>query len=159
MKEVMNEDITIKVNDIIERYPKEESSLIQVLQDINDAYNYLPGEAMKIVAKVLKMPPSHLFSVATFYKAFSLKPRGKQIVKICKGTACHVRGAELIQDEFERELKIKAGETTEDLTFTLETVNCVGACGMAPVVIVDDVYFKNVNVGQAKKLMEKKNEI
>lgn len=155
----MDDEKLKDIYSIIGNYPKEESSLLQILQDINDKYHYLPKEAMKIVAKELKIPVSRLFSVATFYKALSLSPRGKKIVKICTGTACHVRGAKLLQNSFEEKLGIKAGETTPDLGFTLETVNCVGACGMAPVIIVDDIYYKNVNIDQVNKILESKDEV
>ena len=123
------------VEAILAGYPRAETSLIQVLQDVNRTYNYLPCHALEMVARTLGVPLARVFSVATFYKAFSIKPRGKVILRVCQGTACHIRGAPLIIDEFQRHLGIKAGETTADMAFTLETVNCVGACAMAPVVI------------------------
>ena len=123
------------VDAILAGYPKAETALIQVLQDVNRTYNYLPCHALEKVAKELGVPLARVFSVATFYKAFSIKPRGKVIIRICTGTACHIRGAPLLVDEFVRHLGVKAGETTPDMAFTLETVNCVGACAMAPVVI------------------------
>ncbi len=124
-----------QVEAILATYPKAETSLIQVLQDVNREYNYLPCHALELVAKALGVPLARVFSVATFYKAFSVKPRGKVILRVCQGTACHIRGAPLLVEEFERHLGIKPGETTENMVFTLETVNCVGACAMAPVVI------------------------
>jgi NADH-quinone oxidoreductase subunit E len=123
------------VEAILAGYPKAETSLIQVLQDVNRTYNYLPCHALELVARQLGVPLARVFSVATFYKAFSIKPRGKVIIRICTGTACHIRGAPLLVDEFVRHLHVQAGETTPDMAFTLETVNCVGACAMAPVVI------------------------
>lgn len=134
----------IKVKEIIARYPKDKSSIIQVLQDINDEFHFLPCEAVTYACRELGVPRSKAFSIATFYKAFSLKPRGKTIIKVCKGTACHIRGAERIGEELERILKIKAGETTGDLKFTIEEVNCVGACAMAPVVMMNDKYLGEV---------------
>ena len=133
------------VDAILSRYPREEPSLIQVLQDVQRAYNYLPCEVLTRVAGELRVPLAKVFSVATFYKAFSLYPQGRTIIKVCTGTACHIRGAQQLIEEVERRLGIKPGGTTEDMAFTLQTVNCVGACAMAPVVIVGEKY-----VGAAK---------
>jgi len=146
-------DIT-KVKEIIQRYPRKESSLIMILQDIHDCYNFLPCHALELVAQELELPMSKIFSVATFYKAFSLKPRGKNIVRVCLGTACHIRGGEQVVQELERQLNIKRGETTEDLGFTLETVNCLGACSMAPIMVINDKYHRNVTPGQAKEILK-----
>jgi NADH-quinone oxidoreductase subunit E len=129
-----------KTEEILEHYPREEPSLIQVLQDVHRAYNYLPGDVLIRVAEALDVPLAKVFSVSTFYKAFSLEPQGDTIIKVCMGTACHIRGAGQLVEELERKLGIGAGETTEDLTFTVKTVNCVGACAMAPVMIVGDTY-------------------
>lgn len=145
---------TSKIDEIIGRYPENETSLIMVLQDIHDTYNFLPCDALKYTAKKLHVPLAKVFSVATFYKAFSLKPRGKKVIKVCLGTACHIRGAEQVTQELERLLKIKRSETDENLEFTLETVNCVGACAMAPVVMVNESYHRNVSPGKVKDLLE-----
>ena len=102
----------------------------------------------------MQVPLSKVFSVATFYNAFSLNPKGEKVVRVCVGTACHIRGAKLIQDQIENELKIKAGQTTPDMKFSLEVVACVGACAMAPVVIVNDQYHGSVKVTGAKKLVK-----
>lgn len=143
---------------ILARYPAEEPSLIQVLQDVQRAYNYLPCDALKIVAERLGVPLARVFSVSTFYKAFSLNPRGKTIVKVCVGTACHIRGAGLLVEELTRQLGIPAGGTTEDMGFTLETVNCVGACAMAPVVIVGDKYHGGAKAAQVAGFLGKGEE-
>jgi len=124
-----------EVDALLASHPRVEASLIQVLQDINKKYNYLPCVALERVAATLGLPIAKVFSVATFYKAFSVTPRGKVIIRVCVGTACHIRGAPLLVDEVTRRLGIASGETTKDMGFTLETVNCVGACAMAPVVI------------------------
>lgn len=137
-------DMTL-LDGILERYPREEPSLIQVLQDVQRTYNYLPCEVLERVAAALGVPLAKVFSVSTFYKAFSLTPQGRVVIKVCTGTACHIRGAGQLIDEVQRRLRIGPGETTEDLGFTLQTVNCVGACAMAPVVIVGEKY-----VGAAK---------
>jgi NADH-quinone oxidoreductase subunit E len=142
-----------KLPEIIDRYPKTPQSLIAVLQDIQKEYHYLPSEALKETAKALDVPLSKVFSVSTFYNAFSLYPRGEKVIRICVGTTCHIRGAKVIQQQLEDRLKIKAGQTTPDLKYTLEVVNCVGACAMAPVVIVNDKYYGSVKVSDAKKLM------
>jgi len=144
------------IKDILARYPAEEPSLIMVLQAIHDKLNFLPCEALKETAEYLKIPVARVFSAATFYKMFSLKPRGRRVIKVCKGTACHVRGAAQVQDEFERWLKIKPGENTPDMEFTLEVVNCVGACAMAPVVIVGEKVYGETKPLQVKEILEKK---
>ncbi|MFH1372512.1 MAG: NAD(P)H-dependent oxidoreductase subunit E [bacterium] len=141
-----------KLPEIIERYPQKPESLIAVLQDIQKEYHYLPCEALKETARVLDVPLSKVFSVSTFYNAFSLNPRGERIIRVCVGTTCHIRGARQIQEQLENRLKIKAGETTPDLKYTIEVVNCVGACAMAPVVIVNDKYYGSVKVSDSRKL-------
>ena len=130
-------------------------SLISVLQDIQAEYHYLPEEALRHVAKRLDLPLIQVYGVATFFKAFSLKPQGKHKCSVCLGTACHVRGAESILGELERQLEIKSGETTEDMTFTLESVNCLGACALGPVAVVDGEYHGQMNAGKAKKMITK----
>jgi len=127
-------------DEILARYPREEPSLIQVLQDVQRAYNYLPCDVLVKVAEALDVPLAKVFSVSTFYKAFALEPQGEIIIKVCMGTACHIRGAGQLVEELERQLNIRASETTPDLKFTLKTVRCVGACAMAPVVIMGDEY-------------------
>jgi len=152
-------DLKERIDGVLARYPAKESSLIQVLQDLHREFNYLPPEALERVALKLRVRLAKVYGVATFYKSFSLEPRGCHCVKVCTGTACHVRGAPLLQSEFERLLGVKAGGTTPDLQFTLETVNCVGACGMAPVVIVDEKYHRSVKVEQVKELLETSDDV
>ncbi len=142
-----------KLPRILEKYPRQESSLIMVLQDVQTEFNYLPLETLLEVARELSVPFSRVLGVATFYKAFSLQPRGRKNVKICTGTACHVRGATLIKDEISRTLGIALPGTTEDLEFTVELVNCVGACAMAPVVMVDEEYHANVQPDRVRKVL------
>lgn len=133
---------------ILARYPAEEASLIQVLQDVQRAYNYLPCDVLVKVAETLQVPLAKVFSVGTFYKAFALSPQGRTVIKVCTGTACHIRGATQLVDELERVLKVKPGETTDDLAFTVKTVNCVGACAMAPVLIVGETYHGNAKAAK-----------
>ncbi|HEX9744632.1 MAG TPA: NAD(P)H-dependent oxidoreductase subunit E [bacterium] len=137
------EDIRPKVDEICGRYPSEEASLIEVLHDISEEFRWLPGDALKRASENLEIPIARVYAVATFYKGFSLTPRGEKVVKVCKGTACHVRGADRCIEEFERLLEIEMGETTEDMKYTIEIVNCVGACAAAPVIVVNDKYYKN----------------
>ena len=129
-------------------------ALITILQDVQSEYNYLPKEALREVAACLSLPLIQVYGVASFFKAFSLKPRGKHCIKVCLGTACHVRGASAVLEELERELGIKNGQTTGDMHFTLETVNCLGACALGPVVVVDETYYGQMNPGKVKKMLD-----
>ena len=122
---------------VLQQNDYDPENVIMILQDITVKYNYLPQDAIEYVAKRLNIPISHLYSVATFYKAFSLTPRGKYIFNVCTGTACHVRGAEKIKETIVQKLDIHEGETTEDLLFTLETVRCLGCCALGPVITVN----------------------
>lgn len=154
----------LKVKSFVTKYHSEKKALISVLQDIQEEYNYLPQEALKIVSDTLGIPLIDIIGVATFYRAFSLEPRGKHLVTVCMGTACHVRGGPKILEEFERKLNITAGETTEDRQFSLETVACLGCCAIGPVVVVDGDYHAQTSIRKVgsilKKYMkkEKKNE-
>ncbi len=141
------------VEAIIARYPREPASLVMLLQDIQDAFRFLPCEALEQVAAALGVTRSQVFSVATFYKVFSLTPKGRSVVRVCKGTACHVRGAQLVADECERLLGVVPGGTTPDRAFTLEIVNCVGACAMAPVVVVGETYHGAVKPSRVKRIL------
>ncbi len=141
------------VETILGRYPRDEASLVMVLQDIQEEYRFLPCEALEQVADALRIPRSRVFSVSTFYKALSLDPQGRTIIQICKGTACHVRGASLIEEEISRELDVPVGGTTEDGSFTIKTVNCVGACAMAPVVVTGEHYHADVKPSRIRRLL------
>ena len=126
-----------EVAGILDRHEGDRGGLISILEDIQARYSYLPAEALKTVADATGRSLVDIYAVATFYKSFSLKPRGKHVCTVCTGTACHVRGAPTVAQEFERQLGINAGETTPDKEFTLETVNCLGACAAGPIVVVD----------------------
>ena len=145
-----------KTQEVLGRYTPDPRHLISVLQDIQLAYRYLPREALEQVATVLGVPLAKVYAVATFYKAFSLTPRGEKLLRVCTGTACHIRGAPLLLHEVEKRLGIKPGETTEDLQFTLEAVNCVGACALAPVVVVNETAHGNLNVTKVRRLITSK---
>ena len=139
---------------ILEKYPPKESSLIMMLQDMQEVYRHLPLELLVEVAKALRVPKAKVFGVATFYKAFSMEPRGEVDIRVCRGTACHVRGGLLIMDEFKRLLGIEEGETTSDGKYTLEAVNCVGTCAMAPVVVVNDTYYGSMTVNKINRILK-----
>ena len=128
--------------------------LIHFLHDAQEKHGYIPPEEITEIAKKLNISQSEVFGVLTFYKAFSLIPRGKHVITICMGTACHVRGAPAILDEFERSLEIDAGETTADNNFTLETVNCVGACALGPIVITDGNYHGQMKTRDVKHVLD-----
>lgn len=143
-----------QLSGIFARHQLKPEALIMILQDIQKEYRYLPCEALQETAKALRIPLSKVFSVATFYNAFSLNPKGKNVVRICVGTACHIRGAALIQDQIENALSLKAGQTSADMQFSIEVVACVGACAMAPVVIVNEQYHGSVKPSGAKRLVK-----
>ena len=149
------EVIEHKVNSVIEKHHKEKRALIAILQDIQAEYNYLPRESLQIIAKSLGIPLIDIIGVATFFRAFSLKPRGKHLITVCLGTACHVRGAPAILDEFKRKLGIDVEETTQDNLFTLETVNCLGACALGPIVVIDGNYYGQMKIRKIDKLIKK----
>lgn len=123
---------------IFEEYATDDKNLIPVLQNAQDAYGYLPEEVLKEISSHMKIPLCKVYGVVTFYTQFHLEPRGENIIRVCMGTACHVRGASDIFEVVQDELGINDGETTEDLKFTLERVACIGACGLAPVIMVND---------------------
>ncbi len=134
----MNHMSLQRVNEIIDNYDADRISTLAILQDLQSEYNYLPREALVQTADRLHVPLGEIYRMATFFRAFSLEPRGDHTIKVCLGTACHVRGAPLILEQMERELGISAGETTPDGRFSLEVVMCVGACALGPVVLVDE---------------------
>ncbi len=155
---------TQKAKKFIEKYDREKKALIAILQDIQSEFNYLPGPSLVMVSEALNIPLIDIIGVATFYRSFSLEPRGEHLVTVCMGTACHVRGGPKILEEFERRLNIEAGKTTQDGQFSLETVACLGCCAIGPVVVVDDDYHAQTSIRKVnsiiKKYMkkEKKNE-
>ena len=142
-----------KVKSVLDRYQRDPGMLVSVLQDVQAEYNYLPKKALVQVSQGLDIPLTQVYSVASFFKAFSLKPRGRHLINVCLGTACHVRGAVRILEEIERQLGINPGETTEDFKYTLERVNCVGACALGPIVIIDDTYSGQMKTDKVKTLL------
>lgn len=152
---VTQECLCKDVEEILDKYGRDRGLLVSILQDVQEKYRYLPKEALQKVADALDLPMAQVYAVATFFKAFSLKPRGRHIVQVCMGTACHVRGAKLLLDKFERDLNIKNGETAPDLSVTLESVNCVGACALGPVVVVDDDVVGHVTMAKVDSIVKK----
>jgi NADH-quinone oxidoreductase subunit E len=146
---------TQKVKSFTEKYNNQKKALISILQDIQAEYNYLPQEALRLVSQTLGIPLIDIISVATFYRSFSLEPRGEHQVTVCMGTACHVRGGPKILEEFERKLDVESGHTTEDGQFTLETVACLGCCAIGPVVVVDGDYHAQTSIRKVEPILKK----
>jgi NADH:ubiquinone oxidoreductase subunit E len=143
-----------RVDAIVDNYRGDAALLLAILQDVQAEANYLPREAVEHVAQRLRVPLSRIYSMATFFEAFHLEPRGRHICTICVGTACHVRGAKRLVEQVERDLKISSGQTTPDMAFTIEEVNCVGACALGPLVIVDGEYHGNMTSDRLTKLVQ-----
>jgi NADH-quinone oxidoreductase subunit E len=146
------------VEKIAKKHNDELGGVIAMLEEIQAKYSYLPREALVTVAQETGRSLVDIYGVATFYRYFSLQPRGEHLVSVCLGTACHVRQGPVILKEFENQLGVKAGETTADKKFTLETVNCLGACARGPIVVVDGHYFSNVNKTQVSQILKKSRE-
>lgn len=143
-----------KIDSILEGRQSQPHQLIEVLQDVQEHYGYISEEAMKTISNALGVPLMEVYRVASFYKAFSLKPHGKNVITICMGTACHVRGAKLILNQASGQLGVQPSETTEDGLFTIEHVNCLGACAIGPVVIENGAFHHHMNPSKLRKLIE-----
>jgi NADH-quinone oxidoreductase subunit E len=143
----------LRLETIMSRYEGVPADLIPVLQDMQDEFNFLPKEDLKIVADWLQIPLTRVYSVATFYKGFSLEPRGAHYVQVCRGTTCHLHGGTRLQEGVVRRLGIEPGQTTPEGQFSLEKVKCVGKCGAAPVLAVDEDYFGEVGVEAVTKIL------
>jgi len=143
------------IETVIEKYQGRASALIPILLDIQDKYRYLPEEALQLVSQRLIIPLSRIYSLSTFYKAFSLIPRGEHSISVCLGTACHVQGSTLIIEKIERDLNVKRGETTKDMNFDLDEVHCLGCCGLAPVMTVDKNVYGKVTLTKVPSILKK----
>ena len=143
-----------EIDEIINQEAFGEGSLIAALEAIQQRYSYLPSEAIVLASDLFGLPLSQIYAVATFYNAFSLKPKGKHCLHVCMGTACHVRGSLQVLDRLESKLGIKAGETSRDHLFTLETVNCLGACALGPIVVTDGEYSGQMNSQKVDRLLK-----
>jgi NADH-quinone oxidoreductase subunit E len=144
-----------KLDQIIDNYMDEKGILIQLLLDIQHEFNWIPKEAIKRISERLKIPYSQIFRVASFYTALTLNPIGHHLIQVCLGTACHVRGGAKILDTVENELKIKAGNTTPDMKFTLSGVNCLGCCAQGPMMVIDEDYYGGVKPTAVKNILKK----
>lgn len=141
---------------LLEHYPRHPQHLIGLLQDVQAAFNYISPEHLARICDHLGVPITQAWSVATFYKSFSLEPRGEHAIKVCLGTTCHLKGGERLAEACERDLGVARGETTPEQRFTLETVKCVGACAEAPVVMVDNDYLGRASISSVKKALKRK---
>ncbi|MDD5468818.1 MAG: NAD(P)H-dependent oxidoreductase subunit E [Anaerolineales bacterium] len=144
-----------KVDTILDRYGQGQRGLIPSMLEIQKVYHYLPPEALQRVADRLSIPMIQVYQVASFYKAFSLEPRGEHLITVCLGTACHVRGGEMLIEQIGRLLNVKAGETTKDMQFTLEAVNCLGCCALGPVMVLDGKYYGSMAASKVEKVLDK----
>lgn len=144
-----------KIYNILKNHSWEESALISILHEIENLYNYLPAWALRHISEKLNIPMIQVYGVASFYDAFHLKPRGKHLIRVCKGTACYLKGATQVFEALERELGIKEGETTRDQKFTLQAVHCVGACALAPVVVIGERYFDKTSPTKLRSMLKK----
>ncbi len=144
-----------EILEIVGRHDADCGGIIAILEEIQTAHGYLPETVLRIVAEATDRSLVDLYGVATFYRSFSLQPRGKHHLCVCLGTACHVRGGPMVVEELERQLGIRAGETSPDGEFTLETVNCLGACALGPIVVADGVYHSKVDGAKARRLLRK----
>ncbi len=146
-------EVKQKLDEIFSRYKGKREELIPVLQAVQEEFRYLPAEAMLEIARFLRLPESAVFGVSTFYAQFKFVPMGRRIVRLCRGTACYVRGAPRILDEVEKQLGIKPGETTEDMEYSLETIACFGSCALAPVMVVDEDVYGRMTPSRVKQVL------
>ena len=149
----LQEHAVKQITEIVERYKDEATPMMLILSDIQKEYGYIPLEVQELVSSLTGIPVSEIYGVVTFYSFFSLTPKGKYVVGVCLGTACYVKGSQLVLDKFEELLKIKSGETTEDGLFTLDALRCVGACAIAPAVSINGKVYPMVQVSQVEKII------
>ena len=151
-------DVQEKLEDIFSRHTDERQELIPILQETQEEFRYLPAAAMREIAKFLHIPESSVYGVSTFYAQFKLTPLGKRLIRMCRGTACHVRGASKVLAEMEKQLGIKAGETTEDMEYTLETIACIGACALAPTMTIDNETYGKMTPKKVAEVLGDRNK-
>ncbi len=142
-----------RIEKVLQKYGYRHSDIISIMQDIQGIENYISEETIRYISEKMELNLARIYDIATFYKTFSLNPRGRHIIKVCCGTACHLSGTPQNLDQIKRSLDIEDGETTEDRQFSMETVNCLGACALAPVLVVDEDYFDTVNAGKVEKIL------
>ena len=153
MATIAKADPREKLNDILSRYSGKKEELIPILQEAQEQFRYLPEETMREIARFLRLPESTVYGVATFYAQFKFSPVGRKVVRVCRGTACHVRGAPRILDEIEKHLGILPGETTDDLEYSLETIACFGSCALAPVMVVDENVYGRMTPARVGEIL------
>ncbi|MBN1176478.1 MAG: NADH-quinone oxidoreductase subunit NuoE [Dehalococcoidales bacterium] len=152
-------DVQDKLKVIFSHYNGDKQELIPILQETQANFRYLPAAAMREIAGFLHMPESTIFGVSTFYAQFKLTPLGKKIIRVCRGTACHVRGAAKVLAEIEKQLGVKAGETTEDLEYTLETVACIGACALAPTMTIESETYGKMSTKKVAEVLGDRSKV
>lgn len=152
---IAKEEVISKTRDIVAPWKEKKGGLIPVLQATQEAFGYLPADAVETISEEMLIPLAEIYGVATFYAQFHLKPRGRHIIRVCRGTACHVRGSLKILEKVKELLHVEENGTTEDLRFTLEPVACIGACGLAPVIMVNDETFGRLTVEMVEGILDK----
>jgi NADH-quinone oxidoreductase subunit E len=145
----------IRIESVLSKFPQPKGNLIAILHEMQNEYNYLPEEELRYVSKKTGVALSQIYSIATFYNRFSLQPKGEHQVCVCLGTACHVKGAQKVMDSLERSLNIREGETTDDLKFSLGAVRCIGACSLAPAVVIDDETYREMTPKKITKALKR----
>ena len=148
-------EIKEKIKEILAQYSGKKDELIPILNETQEKFRYLPLEAMEDISRFLRVSKSTIYGVATFYALFKLVPSGKKIIRVCRGTACHVRGSPRIVDEVSKQLDIKPGETTKDMEYTLETIACFGSCALAPVMVVDKAVYGRMTPAKVREILKK----
>ena len=151
----VNQKVATETKEILERYPKEKDQLIMILNDVQEKYGYIPKQAQMVISEELSIPMAEIYGVITFYSRFTLEPKGKYNISICLGTACYVKGSQKLLDRAKERLKIEPGEVTPDGKFSLDDVRCVGACGLAPVFMVNDEVYGNATVKEFDEVIDK----
>ncbi len=150
----MGEDnLKTKLNQIFSRFKGTKDELIPVMEAVQDEFGYLPKEAMHEISKFLRVPESNIYGVATFYALFRLTPRGKKMISVCRGTACHVRGGAQILQEVEKQIGIKPGETTKDMEYSLETISCFGSCALSPVMVINKTVYGRMTPAKVGEIL------
>ncbi len=147
-------DVTT-ISSILSKFPETKGNLIAILHEVQNHFHYLPEEELRYISKKAVIPITQIYSIANFYNRFSLKPKGKNVICVCLGTACHVKGAEKVMDEMKRKLNIDVGESTDDMNFSLEEVRCIGACSLAPAVVISEDTHSKVTPKQVGQLLTK----
>ncbi|HHT21825.1 MAG TPA: NADH-quinone oxidoreductase subunit NuoE [Bacteroidales bacterium] len=154
VKHKLSDDKIQKIREICESYNNDQGEIINILHETQSTFGYLPAEVQEVIACVLGVSAAHVYGIVTFYSFFTMKPKGEHPISVCMGTACYVRGAEKVLDELKKELKIGVGETTPDKKFSISCLRCVGACGLAPVVMVGEKVYGRVSPDGVKKILD-----